>query len=428
MATEAQILAHALMKLHRLGGWDIERQLGQGGFGLVVQASRRRIDGSQQRAAIKVVNPGNAEVRQAQALLQHEFDVLRRLDSPYIAKVLDSGIETIDLGRSKAAYVPWLATELVKGDSLADEVQEHGPLEKGQWLELAHDMLAGLAQVHAEGVVHSDIKPANVMRYSRKSLLIDFGGASFVSVEDPGDVGVHTLGFAAPEQLDGVTDPSTWDYAIDLFATGATLVFAATGRLPWQPAMPQTGDRRKAMFDAIRTTRPEFSNMDADQQQLVSQMLQFHPKQRGTSADFLARVRDLLPEGSLRKTGDAARPAAAAFPIRSAPTSVQSGAKDFKTAWMLAALLGPFAADHFYLGKYKSGVLKLLGLSTFGWFGIWWWYDIQQLLSGKTLDSRGFPLADREAFLPIAKKYSYAAMGIGAIFILSMLTMSRFYD
>ena len=168
----------AILKSGKLSAWTIESQLGIGGFGAVFRASKKLIDGSKQEVALKVVSPASKDAGQASRLLRHEFDVLRHLDNPYVAKVVDSGIEEVEVGGTTYPIF-WIATDLVKGTTLGAEISEHGVLEKGQWLELAHDLLHGIAAAHEANIVHLDIKPANILISTigerRVYKLTDFG-------------------------------------------------------------------------------------------------------------------------------------------------------------------------------------------------------------------------------------------------------------
>lgn len=307
----------------RVGSWNIKDELGAGGFGMVLSAERRQVNGEKQYAAIKLIKPEGRDNPQLVQMFMHEFEVLKRLDTPYIAKVLDSGQELID-----GDVILWFATELVKGENLKTEIAQEGILDKSQWLELAHDLLAAVAVTHEAGVVHLDIKPDNLMRFSRRSILVDFGGASYVAVADPGDAGVRTITFCAPEQIDGKSDPADFGYEVDIFAIGTTLVYAATGLLPWE--LPTTGldgkplgnlrEVSKAHHRRITTTKPRLDGMDDDQVAIVNQMLQVSQAMRPTAVELLNQVKALLPEGSIRKLEDIrAKPTRSVAPRYKAP-------------------------------------------------------------------------------------------------------------
>lgn len=301
----------AIYSLKRIGNWEIVDRLGQGGFGTVLKAQKTLVNGDIQLAAIKLINPSHMVDPNAARRFAHEYEMMKRLDSPYVSRLLDSGRDPITVG-SDVLPLLWFATELIPGENLHDEISQHGILDKAQWLELAHDLLTAVAETHEKGVVHKDIKPSNIMRHARRSILVDFGIGSYVSVEDPGDQGAYTLGFCAPEQIDGKIDATDFGYEVDIFASGSTLVYAATGLMPWdikETGVPSNEAEQRAMRQHkvrelnadMKSKAPRLAGMDQDQLNLVSQMLVYAPDKRASAAELLATLKALLPEGSLRK-------------------------------------------------------------------------------------------------------------------------------
>lgn len=312
MALTPAAVNKAINSIRTIANWEITGTLGQGGFGRVLKARKKLVNGDTQLAAIKIINPARLQDdSNALRRFAHEYEMMKRLDSPYVSRVLDSGQEPIQIG-TDIIPIPWIATELIPGENLLEEISQHGILDKSQWLELAHDLLTAVAETHEKGVVHLDIKPNNIMRHARRSILVDFGVGSFVAVADPGDEGMHTLGFCAPEQIDGKTDAADLGYEADVFSAGTTLVYAATGLAPWdlkELAPPSNAKearihyqiRAKKLFQDMAVKKPRLSGLDEDQKILVEQMLKVSPKMRASAAELLAQVKALLPEGSLRK-------------------------------------------------------------------------------------------------------------------------------
>lgn len=408
----------------KIGGWTIEKRLGAAGQGEVFLASRTQIDRTKQTAAIKIVRTdlipkdagataAKAELRERTLTLAHEYEVLRKINNPCVSKALDSGFE--EAPGTEGFW--WIATELIEGPSLDDEIRKYGPLAKQQWLELAHDILSGLASAHTEGIVHLDLKPANVMRDPRRSVLIDFGGASFVNIADAGDIGLMTPDFAAPEQLDSTIDIHDYEYPVDIFSAGVTLAYAATGWTPWDVSQHIQGNGRKIdlrprlLYDR-QNNPPRIDGLDEDQKKLLSKMLEFDPRDRSTAVELLGEVRELLPEGSSRKTGEVdyvERRVVSAATVNSGPGNSRNASdekrqaamlarelsempKDWKTAFYLSHIIGIYGADRFYLGKYGSGLAKLL---TGGGYLVWWILDGNAFLNDLVLDAQGKPLRNR---------------------------------
>lgn len=312
MALTQAAINKAINSIRSIANWEVTGTLGQGGFGRVLKARKRIVNGDIQLAAIKIINPARLQDDpNSFRRFAHEYEMMKRLDSPYVSRVLDSGQEPIAIG-TETVVIPWIATELIPGENLLEEISQHGILDTSQWLELAHDLLTAVAETHEKGVVHLDIKPNNIMRHARRSILVDFGVGSFVSVADPGDEGMHTLGFCAPEQIDGKTDAADLGYEADIFSTGTTLVFAGTGLAPWdlkELGLPRNEKesrihyqvRARKLHQDMAVKKPRLSGLDAEQKIIVEQMLKNSPKMRPSAAELLAQVKSLLPDGSQRK-------------------------------------------------------------------------------------------------------------------------------
>jgi serine/threonine protein kinase len=345
----------AINSLRRIGNWELIDRLGQGGFGTVLKAQKTLVNGDIQLAAIKLINPSQmVKDPNAGRRFAHEYEMMKRLDSPYVSRLLDSGQEPIAVGGDVLPLL-WFATELIPGENLHDEISQHGILDKAQWLELAHDLLTAVAETHEKGVVHKDIKPSNIMRHARRSILVDFGIGSYVSVEDPGDEGAYTLGFCAPEQIDGKIDATDFGYEVDIFASGSTLVYAATGLMPWdikETGVPSNEAELRAMRQLkvrqlnadMKAKAPRLSGLDQDQLQLVQKMLVYAPEKRASAAELLASVKSLLPDGSLRKQENTN-----VRPVRSVPQVNRDLLAEFKMGFhkqqapKAAASTGPTA-------------------------------------------------------------------------------------
>ena len=334
----------------RLGSWHIRELLGNGGQGAVWLGAKQNIDGSQVRAAIKTLYGSAVTNPEKQRMLAHEHDMLRGLNSPYVAKYLDSGVERVAV-KGGQEPIQWIALEMIPGQSLAEEIKSAGILDEYAWLELAHDALAGLSAIHAKGIIHSDIKPANIMRSSRKSLIVDLGAASLAGIRDLGDQSpVSTVEFAAPEQFDAQVDAKDYGYEVDIFSLGMTLVFAGTGAAAWDEVYRDQKSVNKqsvqAHYEAMRDKAPRLTGLSVRQKELVNNMLHFNSSQRVPAATLLKQVKDLLPEGSARKQEQVAEE-----PVRwIAQTSANAGSGsrihgnqgESEPKWGISVLLGIF--------------------------------------------------------------------------------------
>jgi len=271
-----------------VGGWTLGERLGAGAFGEVFLATRKTVAGDIQKVAIKLVRPADPSgfpgknqrervERAVQAFkgkiqtIVQEFRLLQRVDSPFIAPVVDSGQQQVDFFGFQLP-VAWIALQYVPGQSLLEEINNEGVLTKAEWLDLAHDLLMAADAAHQAGVINSEIKPDNVMRSSRRTLLIDFGVGSVVGAQEFSGSG-GTLGYRAPEQLDPSAQTPLKDrYESDIFSIGATLVYAGTGMKPWDfPEIRPAGDRQQVLamiarelFATMTNTPPRLEGLDSE--------------------------------------------------------------------------------------------------------------------------------------------------------------------
>ena len=290
----------ALGELKRVGDWNLKELLGHGQFNWVIAAQKSSVDGTKVKGAIKIAKPGTDP-----KTFVHEFKTLQRIDSPYIPKVLDSGIASVVLNRTEYQF-PWFAIEVIKADTLEDEVDQHGILHKQDWLELAHDLLCAVSATHEAGIIHLDIKPDQILRHSRRSILVDFGNSTLANVNDDGAINVYHLIYSSPEQNNPNQDREDLGYESDIFNVGSTLVFAGTGVPPWdRPSRNSNIQNFKgSLYKRMLTIPPRTDGLDADQKRIIDLMLQINPANRISAADGLDLIRSMLPTGSSRKNSD----------------------------------------------------------------------------------------------------------------------------
>ena len=221
---EAESMRDATTTTERLAGrFRVLRQLGAGGMGTVWLAHDERLD---RLVALKLLHPAVADAGDrdlaARALFETEARVAARLDHPNVAVVHDVG-ETSD-------GATFIAMAFYEGGSLAERVAA-GPLPPAQVVEIGRQLATALAAAHAQGVIHGDLKPSNVLfDVSGSARLADFGVARLVA--DPAAAGAPVLGtlsYLAPEALRG----DAADHRGDLWALGVTLHQMLTGRRPF---------------------------------------------------------------------------------------------------------------------------------------------------------------------------------------------------
>ena len=334
----------------KIGSWTVVDQLGEGGQGYVLRGKKRQLDGSQLEAAIKVPisDPSKLSDAGKTAVLSgliHEFEMLKLISSQNVCKVVDSGIEPVKRGQ-KTIELPWLATELIKGEDLQTEVRNNGPLDEASWAQLSWDLATGLQAIHAVGATHLDLKPQNVVRHSRRSIIIDLGGASFVGKFDMGDViQAHTISFAAPEQLDQKHDPEDYEYPVDLYSLGATLYFAATGRYLFE--VDYAKDKKEAAtkrFALMRKGDFDTSGLSMSQIDIITKLCKFQPSERLSLEQTKENLLEILAENDSRRGSSSSGPVNSKPPQErvSASTNTGSQKRDLDIGGWIATILLSF--------------------------------------------------------------------------------------
>jgi hypothetical protein len=202
------------------GRFRVEALIGEGGYGAVFRATE--VDRGR-AVALKVLF-AHAAARDGLPRFLREADLARRLSHPNTVRVLD-------FGRAEDG-APWLAFELLEGRTLDAALRAEGALAPARVARIGAQVLKSLMEAHAAGIVHRDVKPANVFltRFEGEPELVkvlDFGiakGAGLGALTAPGEV-VGTAAYMAPEQLLGAAT-----FASDLYALGLTMAEALSGR------------------------------------------------------------------------------------------------------------------------------------------------------------------------------------------------------
>ena len=251
-----------------MGDFRLMRSLGRGGFGEVFlgQAS----DGRQ--VAVKMLHANWAEDADMRRRFSAEVEQARKVSGFCVAAIVDADPEAAE---------PWIATEYIEGPTLQNSVIEHGPRRGTDLHRLAVSTATALAAIHSAGVVHRDLKPDNIMLAADGPRVIDFGIARAVestSVTASGVIG--TIGYMAPEQLEG----TRLSPAVDIFAWGSVMVFAATGR----EAFP--GPTQAARIARVLSGRPVLDGVPAPLGETIRACLAHTPKARPEARALLEHL------------------------------------------------------------------------------------------------------------------------------------------
>jgi serine/threonine-protein kinase len=262
------------------GRYRIENILGKGGMGIVMKARDQQLD---EDVAIKVIRPEHDLTEGFLDQLKQEIKLARKISHRFV-------LRTHDFGESQG--IPFVSMEYLKGVTLKQLLDDRGTLPLPLVLRIGRQVAEGLEAAHAEGVVHRDIKPLNVLFDTRgDAKLMDFGLAAPVATKGTNEEGqvFGTPRYMAPEQVRGErVDPRT-----DLYALGVMLYELATGQAPYQ-APDITDLLRQHLSAPIPDARglkadlpPAFGNL---LQRLMAKRIEDRPVGAGEVAESLKLI------------------------------------------------------------------------------------------------------------------------------------------
>ncbi|MEV0021584.1 PQQ-binding-like beta-propeller repeat protein [Streptomyces atroolivaceus] len=287
------------------GQYRLEACLGAGGMGVVHLA--RSPSGLQ--LAVKVVHRQHAADPEFRARFRQEVAAARRVSGAFTAPVVDA---------DPAAALPWMATLYVPGPTLSAQVKRNGPMSPAELRRLTAGLAEALRDIHRAGVIHRDLKPSNVLLPDSGPKVIDFG------ISRPYDSDLRTetgklIGsppYMAPEQFQR---PREVGPAADVFALGAVLVHAATGRGPFDSDSPYLVAYQVVHDEA------DLAGVPADLAPLVGRCLAKDPAERPTPDEIMAALHPPSYE------------AAAFIPVQRKPLAAETVEADEGTTHVRAA-------------------------------------------------------------------------------------------
>ncbi|MFI9552065.1 serine/threonine-protein kinase [Nonomuraea endophytica] len=269
-----------------LGDYVLDARLGEGGQGIVYLARTR----SGGQVAVKLLSTGDPVTR---ARLARELQAMESIASFCTARVLDVSV---------SGSRPYVVSEFVDGPSLADRVRSLGPLREGDLERLIVGTATALTAIHSAGIVHRDFKPANVLLGPDGPRVVDFGIARAEGAATMTSGLIGTPAYLSPEQING-TPASP---ASDVFAWGATMVFAATGTSPFG------AETVPAAMQRVLFVEPDLSLLPERLRGLIAATLSKDPAGRPRARDLMVALVD--PK------------AAPTFPFHHGPTGPGTGA------------------------------------------------------------------------------------------------------
>jgi len=202
----------------RLGAYELEQVAGRGGMGVVYCARHVHLD---RRVALKLLLPELAADTAFREGFLRESRIAASLDHPNVIPVYDAG---------EADGLLYIAMKFLDGSDLATVLEREGPLEPERALELLAGVASGLDAAHALGLVHRDVKPANILCDVDRFHITDFGltraagGRRFLR-----EVFAGTIDYVAPEQIEG----RPLDGRADVYALACVLYQTLAGTPPF---------------------------------------------------------------------------------------------------------------------------------------------------------------------------------------------------
>jgi formylglycine-generating enzyme required for sulfatase activity len=261
------------------GRYRVEAVLGRGSMGLVFGVVDQRLG---ERRALKLVPWDLVSDKRVVGALEREARAGTRLSHPNIVKIMHW--DEWD-GR------PYLLMEWVEGRSLLEVLSEERRVQEKCAVRWACQVCRALGHAHARGIIHRDLKPSNIMlARDGKIRVMDFGIARVVKEgwTRLGTVGVGTLGYMSPEQIEG----RPLDGRVDIYALGVVIYELVSGRLPFEG-----GGEVAHRHLHERPQRPE--GMGAELWAVVSRCLEKDPRKRYEGARELYRALRAVATGEL---------------------------------------------------------------------------------------------------------------------------------
>ena len=267
--------------------YRIVRLLGQGGMGAVYAAEDGEFGG--ELVALKTILAPGKNASRLLARFKKEVQLARRVAHPNVCRIFDVGYHVAGPGRSI-----FVSMEYIAGVPLKTVIQQKGRLNEREALEIIRDVAAALEATHAAGLIHRDVKSANVMiAEDDRAVLMDFGlaclsnpDADEPSLTKTGAI-VGTPAYMAPEQIEGTAlTPAT-----DIYAFGMVIYEMVTGRLPYEGDTPMY-ILAKRLREPPRSPAHFVPNLKAEWEHTILRCLEHDPAKRFQNAMDVCRALD----------------------------------------------------------------------------------------------------------------------------------------
>lgn len=278
-----------------IGPFRVRSRLGSGGMGDVYLGTTRR----GQQVAIKLIRGAQLHDDEFRARFRREVRAAAKVRSRFIANLIDADPD---------AELPWLATDYVPGPTLSQALAAQGPLPEDEVLRLVAGVAEALHEIHRAGLVHRDVKPANVILGPDGPRLIDLGVVASVGATRLTMTGqpVGTPMYMAPEQASGNRTTS----AADVWALGALAYYAATGNHLFE------GDHPAVVLYRVAASSPSYDDCPPYLRPFLDALLVKDPEHRPTLDVILRSLGAAEPAGATLPLVNPRRVRGAQRPVR----------------------------------------------------------------------------------------------------------------
>lgn len=279
--------------------YRVDHLISRGGMGEVYQVWDLQL---QETVALKTIACTVLDDAKLYVWIRKEVQLARKVTHPNVCRILEFGLHR-QAYRGREEVIPFFTMEFLNGETLAAYMARNGRLPLTVFLQIASQILQGMAAIHAAGIVHRDLKPENIFLLRNDSgdfraIVMDFGLArrqdTRNSISDSSArAAVGTPTYMAPEQSLGGVPTVKWD----IFALGVIFFQAVTGQLPFK------GKTTVALAIArIQESAPALSSIvpgiDSNVEALVAGCLERNPAQR---FDNVGEVQQALQEIASRR-------------------------------------------------------------------------------------------------------------------------------
>jgi hypothetical protein len=305
--------------LGTIGSYEVRELIGRGGMGIVLRAFDAKLN---RVVAIKVLAPELATQPAARRRFLREAQAAAAVAHPHVVT-----IHAVD-----EEEWPYLVMECVEGISLQDKIERSGTLKLAEVLRIGTQIAEGLAAAHKQGLIHRDVKPANILLENgvERVKITDFGlarAADDVTITRPGEIS-GTPQYMSPEQASG----ERVDQRSDLFSLGCVLYAMCAGRPPFR-ADSMAAIVKKICHDTPQPLREIDQQIPEWLSETIDRLLAKDPQERFQTAQEVAGV---LGSALARVQAGQAVTAAVVRPRAASPEPVQRALP----AWLGVVVVG----------------------------------------------------------------------------------------